>query len=521
MRRASDAQLTAIRRRRELIAEFTGSDGVPRVYGIAAVRGNGTESVMFVTVGAPRATLLAGIDRQLRLELLAFAALALGILGSAAIVVEWVVRRPVARLIDATAKLAAGHLETRIDRVAGMPELAVLGVAFNDMAGKLEERERQLRQGQRLEAIGQLAGGVAHDFNNLLQVIIGYCEMLQAQVPPGSRSAADVAQVRAAADTAAGLTRQLLAFGRRQLLQPQPVTLNEVVSGMTSLIEHTMGSNIRIVTVFEPTPCVVLADPAQMEQVILNLALNARDAMPEGGEMRLETIATDVPDGYRRSGALVPRGEYVVLRISDTGMGMSDAVRERIFEPFFTTKGAAGNGLGLATVYGIVKQSGGFIFCESALGRGTRFEVFLPRTSEVVPTAAKPVVAGPERGAERILVVDDQDNVRQLLAQLLRQRGYRVLETGRPEEALDWIRAGTALDLLITDVRMPDMSGPQLAEHVLRLRPGVPVMFISGYASDHGDAASAGSRFLQKPFSPDDLLRKVREMLRTDPQPAV
>jgi signal transduction histidine kinase/CheY-like chemotaxis protein len=513
--RASAAQLKVMRQQRELVREFAGADGVMRVYGIVAVReASDRDPVMFVSVGVRRDVLLADTDRRLRLDLLIFACLGLGILGAAGGAVEWLIRRPVTRLVDATTQLASGRLETRVGDIAGVPELATLGRAFDDMAARLQQRDLHLREGQRLEAVGQLAGGIAHDFNNLLTVIVGYGETLRAHIPEGSDAAADLSALRTAAERAAALTHQLLAFSRRQFLQPRPLDLNGTLSGMQSLLERTMGGEIRVVTELDPAVGVVLADPAQVEQVILNLAINARDAMPGGGEVRFETINIDV-EREQSSSVPVPCGQYVVLRVSDTGLGMSDAVRERIFEPFFTTKGNAGTGLGLATVYGIVKQSGGYVFCDSAPGQGTRFTIFLPRTSEALPETPREVRNTPPGGTESIILVDDEDSVRRLMAHVLERNGYDVRSTGLAQEALEWIRAGAPADLLVTDMRMPGMSGPQLAEHVAALRPELRVLLISGYASDAADGAATRTRhsFLQKPFTPHDLLLRVRELL--------
>ena len=513
--RASRAQLQVMRQHGELVREFPGADGVMRVYGIVAVReASDRDPVMFVTVGVRRDVLLADIDRRLRLDLLIFACLGLGILGAAGGAVEWLIRRPVTRLVGATSQLASGRLETRVGDIAGVPELATLGRAFDDMAAKLQQRDLHLRQGQRLEAVGQLAGGIAHDFNNLLTVIVGYGETLRAHLREGSDAAADLAALRTAAERAAALTHQLLAFSRRQFLQPRPLDLNDTLSGMQSLIERTMGGEIRVVTALDPEVGVVLADPAQVEQVILNLAINARDAMPDGGEVKFETVNILV-EREQSSSVSVPCGRYVVLRVSDTGIGMSDVVRERIFEPFFTTKGNAGTGLGLATVYGIVKQSGGYVFCDSAPGDGTRFTIFLPRTSEALPDTSREVRTTPPGGTESIILVDDEDSVRRLMVQVLERNGYDVRSTGRAQEALEWMRAGARADLLITDIRMPGMSGPQLAEQVAALRPELGVLLISGYACDAPGGAAAPRRhsFLQKPFMPDDLLVRVRELL--------
>ncbi len=517
--RASAAQLAFMRARRQLVADFQGPDKVRRVYGIVAVQDPSATPVLFVVVGLARDTLLATANRRLRFDLLIVGCLGAGLLGAVWFASDRLIRQPVSRLMEATSALAAGRLDTRAPSVGGAHELQVLGHAFNDMAERLQQRDLHLRHGQRLEAVGQLAGGIAHDFNNLLTVILGYGESLREHVAAGSTEAAELSEVQAAAERAAKLTQQLLAFSRRQILQPRPVKLHEIVAHVQPLLTRTIGDHITLVTVNPANVGMVHADPGQLDQVLLNLVINARDAMPDGGTVTIETLnveraATDRPSVHDDTD--IPPGQYVVLCVTDTGAGMDASTRARIFEPFFTTKGQQGTGLGLATVYGIVKQSDGFISCASELGRGTTFSIYLPRTNDTVEEGADRCVARPSGGTECIVVVEDEAAVRSLLATILTNAGYRVVAIHDGPEAAAWIRSGEPVDLLVTDVQMPGMNGQMLSEHARDARPNLPVLFISGYASDvldEGCGIASDVSFLQKPFTPHELLRKVRQTL--------
>ncbi|MEX2220677.1 MAG: response regulator [Candidatus Rokuibacteriota bacterium] len=379
--------------------------------------------------------------------------------------------------------------------------------------------ESQLRQAQKMEAVGQLAGGVAHDFNNLLTVIGGRCYLMLGKLAPDDGLRREVELVRGAAERAARLTHQLLAFSRKQVLEPRVLDLNETVTGIEPLLRRLIGEHIEVSVTQGDALGRVKADVGQLEQVILNLAVNARDAMPQGGRLMLETANVILDEvAARRTSDLVP-GRYVVLSVADSGHGMDAATRAQIFEPFFTTKEVGkGTGLGLATVYGIVKQSGGFIDVESEPGRGASFRVYLPRVEEAVAVGEPAKATGSRlRGSETVLLVEDDESLRTLAREILTVQGYTVLEAPSPREALrvHQTHPGT-IHLLLTDVVMPEMNGQQLADHLKTARPDMAVLFMSGYTgaalSQRGNADFAG-HLLQKPFTPDGLSRRVREVL--------
>ena len=378
--------------------------------------------------------------------------------------------------------------------------------------------EVQLRQAQKMEAIGQLGGGVAHDFNNLLTVILGYSDLLATEVGEKSPLMESIGEIRKSGERAASLTRQLLAFSRRQVLEPKVLEVNALVSNLEKMLHRLIGEDMDLVTVLDPAVGRVHADAGQIEQVILNLAVNSRDAMPRGGKLTIETSNVDLDEAYAREHVTVRPGSYVMLAVADTGTGMSAETKSHIFEPFFTTKGQGkGTGLGLATVYGIVKQSGGYIWLYSELGRGTTFKVYLPRVDASAEEKVAPAVRPSTRGTETILLVEDDQAVRALTRTLLEAKGYKVLEASGADEA---IAIGTdperPIDLLLTDVVMPEMGGSDLSSRLVVLRPGLKVLYMSGYTDDavvrHGLVAE-GARFLQKPFTPDVLARKLREVL--------
>jgi two-component system cell cycle sensor histidine kinase/response regulator CckA len=376
------------------------------------------------------------------------------------------------------------------------------------------EGRLQLVRAQKMEAIGQLAGGVAHDFNNLLGVISGYSELLSRDLPAGSRERKRSDEIKKAADRAAALTRQLLAFSRRQVLQPKVLDLGDVVGDVEKMIRRLISENIHIETVAPDKLGKVRADAGQIEQVLLNLAINARDAMPSGGRLVIETGNED----YVRANPDASVGSYVMLSVSDSGQGMDASTMGHIFEPFFTTKAEGkGIGLGLATVYGIVRQSGGIVNVESALGRGTTFRVYLPRVDAAVDAdAPPPAVPGPA-GMETILLVEDAEALRQLIRELLESAGYNVLDAEAPDKALALIEATPgAIHLVLTDMVMPRMSGQELARRVAVLKPEARVVFMSGYSdqamSDQAMLAP-GSLFLQKPFTMDALMGTIRKAL--------
>jgi two-component system cell cycle sensor histidine kinase/response regulator CckA len=387
------------------------------------------------------------------------------------------------------------------------------------MAVDVTERRRledELRHAQRLESIGRLAGGVAHDFNNLLTAIGGYAEFALRRARHDPRLAADLEEIRRATDRATALTRQLLAFSRKQILAPKVLDVNTVVREMAPLLGRMIGENIALETRLAPALGAVRADPGQLEQVIMNLVVNARDAMPSGGRLVIETGAAELCDDRATALSGASSGRYVMLAVADTGVGIAAGAREHLFEPFFTTKEGKGTGLGLATVYGIVRQSGGTIRVASEPGRGARFEVLLPLVEERPDAGGKPAHA-PElpRGSETLLLVEDEDAVRTLAERILTGTcGYRVIEARSGDEALALAGHGPgAIDLLLTDVVMPGMSGFELAERLRARRPGLPVVYMSGYTGEAiapGGVLPADVDLIEKPFTPETLARRVR-----------
>jgi two-component system cell cycle sensor histidine kinase/response regulator CckA len=397
-------------------------------------------------------------------------------------------------------------------------EGALVSAAIRDITERVQ-LEVRLRQSQKMEAIGQLAGGVAHDFNNLLTVILGFAELLASRATLEQEAREEVGEIRSAAERAAVLTRQLLAFSRKQVLEPVVVRVNDLVANLEKMLRRVIAEDVALVTRLDPSAGNVRVDPGQLEQVILNLAINARDAMPRGGKLTIETSNADLDDAYAQRHVTVQPGRYVMVAVSDTGVGMDAAMQARLFEPFFTTKEKGkGTGLGLATVYGIVKQSGGYIWVYSEPGKGTAFKVYLPRVGEApaLPEPHVPTVA-PPRGTETILLVEDEQAVRTLSRRVLEARGYRVLEAGNGAKALEVARGSTGpIHLILTDLVMPDMTGTELASRLLSLRPGVRVLYMSGYTDDsvvRNGLLEQGRLFLQKPFTPETLARKVREAL--------
>jgi len=387
---------------------------------------------------------------------------------------------------------------------------------------KLEE---QLRQAQKMEAVGQLAGGVAHDFNNLLTAILGYCNLMIEDIPKEDPLRQDLEEIKSAGERAAALTRQLLAFSRRQMLQPQVVDINTLVRQLEKLLRRLISEDVELVTALAPSLPAVKVDPASIEQVLVNLAVNARDAMPRGGRLTIETATVELDSTYTVTHPSVEPGRYVMIGVSDTGEGMDAPTRERIFEPFFTTKEQGkGSGLGLATVYGIVKQSGGSIWVYSEPGKGTSFKVYLPPSESGVPARTSGTGADAARkGWETVLLVEDEDAVRALAREVLRRHGYVVIEARHGLDALRLAeRHPDTIHLMVTDIVMPHMSGRELADRLAEVRPKMKVLFMSGY-TDHAAMhrhLTPGSAFLQKPFTPETFARKVRSMLDEQPDGA-
>jgi two-component system cell cycle sensor histidine kinase/response regulator CckA len=398
---------------------------------------------------------------------------------------------------------------------AGEPVRAIGFVADVTERRHLED---QMRHALKLEAIGRLAGGVAHDFNNLLTVITGYAETLVAAFEPGDPKLGDVIEIRRAAERAAHLTQQLLAFSRKQVLRPELVDANEIVRDVSGMVGRLLGDRIHLRVELGNTPKTVVADRGQIEQVLLNLAVNARDAMPQGGVLTLQTRIVDVTSRDAERLYPIRPARYVLLAVSDTGIGMTPDVQARVFEPFFTTKGPGeGTGIGLATVYGIVKQSGGFIFVESAVGTGTTFDVYLPYTEATVGDDLVKTGDRSPREACTVLLVEDYRPVRDLARKVLTRQGYRVLTASSGDEAVTLAQGfdGT-IDVLVSDIVMPGVAGPELARQLQELRPGLSTVFMSGYTGDTLQALGLegdGAVFLQKPFTPAALAQKVRDVL--------
>ncbi len=379
--------------------------------------------------------------------------------------------------------------------------------------------EAQLIQSQKMEAIGQLAGGVAHDFNNLLAVIMGYGELLLGEYATDDPKGNDVGEMLAAARRGVSLTRQLLAFSRQQMIQPVVLDLNEIVGGIEKMLRRIIGEHIRLSTKLAVSLGRFKADVSQVEQILLNLTVNARDAMPEGGRLRIETQNSFFDEAAVAAQPGMAVGEYVVLTVEDTGVGMDEATKKRIFEPFFTTKEVGkGTGLGLSTVYGIVRQSGGHVIVRSEAGRGSTFEVFFPRT-RLTESLSKstPPPAQRARATETILIVEDDEGVRLVASRILREQGYTVLEARRATEARRlWEKHGAEIDLLLTDVVMPDMNGPGLAAELAEARPNLRILYMSGYPGAGGLAtppSGVALSCIEKPFTPVSLTTKIREIL--------
>jgi two-component system cell cycle sensor histidine kinase/response regulator CckA len=386
----------------------------------------------------------------------------------------------------------------------------------------LLKTENQLRQAQKMEAVGRLAGGVAHDFNNVLSVILSYGEFILADLKSGDPMRDDVEQIRKAANRAAGLTRQLLMFSRQQVIEPKVLDLNEVLAAMDKMLQRILGEDVDMASLASPSLGRVRLDPNSIEQVIMNLVVNARDAMPTGGKLTIETGNVTLDEHYAQDHPGIKPGPYVMLAASDTGIGMDKATQARIFEPFFTTKDKdKGTGLGLSIVYGIVQQSGGSISVYSEPGQGTSFKVYLPRVDAALDVSRATMAPSYARGTETVLLVEDEDLVRAAACTILRKNGYHVIEARHPKEALllSEGQAGT-IHLLVTDVVMPQMSGPELAKRLTRTRPAMRVLCMSGYTDDsivrHG-VLNAEIAYLQKPITPQTLTSKVREVLDARP----
>ena len=420
------------------------------------------------------------------------------------------------RIVRPDGTVRSVHEQANIVRDAQGRPLRMIGTV-QDVTDR-RQLEDQLRQSQKMDAIGRLAGGIAHDLNNALTAIAGYAELALGEVEAGHPARADVEEIRRAAERAGSVTRQLLAFSRKQLLEPRIFNLNDTVTGIARLLTRLLGTDLYVQTRLSHTALAVLGDPGQVEQAVINLAVNARDAMPGGGQLLLTTGMETVDDHFARIHVPMPAGSYVVLSVTDTGHGMSRDIQARIFEPFFTTKDVGkGTGLGLSMVYGTLKQIGGFIFVDSEIGRGTTFRLYFPPASSK-PAAAASLSGRDERprGNETLLIAEDETSVRNLVASTLRRDGYRLLIASSAEEALGLADGHDGrIDLLLTDAIMPGRSGFELANLMVARRPGLPVIVMSGYTEENLaiSGLSEPVSMLQKPFTPSDLRRRIRAVL--------
>ena len=421
---------------------------------------------------------------------------------------------------ERTAQLEEANRQLELLSASNVEKRTVAEKERTDALEALRNTEKQLVQSQKLEAVGRLAGGISHDFNNLLTVILGYSDISKRQLKEGDPLRRNLEEITKASERAASLTRQLLAFSRKQVMQPKVFDLNTVVTDLEKMLRRMIGEDIELRVSRGPDLGNIKADPVQLEQVIMNMVVNARDAMPKGGKLSIETSNVYLDETYAREHVSVVPGDYVMLAISDTGCGMDEETRLRIFEPFFTTKESGkGTGLGLSMVYGIVRQSGGNIWVYSEEGRGTTFKIYFPRvTAEAEEYKRAAQTSDVPKGSETILLVEDAEWVRTLARQVLETAGYRVLEAGSAETAIRLCEKinGGKIDLLLTDVVMPGMSGNDMSKVLLTKQPGMPVLYMSGYTDDaivqHG-VLEPGINFLQKPFSPGALASKVREVL--------
>lgn len=521
--------------RRAELADQLRDQAAPEQLEIGGERYWGSLKILTPGVKPPVSLIVLKSDREAMASLASLNRLLLG-LGLVAVVfggaLVFVVcdrfTRPLGSLLGGVGALEKGDFDYRLN-ARGSDEVAQLTRAFGRMRSTLKTNESQrqkledhLRQAQKMEAIGRLAGGVAHDFNNLLTVIKGHTALMLEQLQPSEALYAGSRQIEQAADRAAALTRQLLAFCRMQVLQPKVVDLNALISDMAKMLTRLIRADVLFS--FRPDESLgkVKADPGQLEQVILNFTVNAVDAMPNGGTLTIETRNATVDENFARNRPLVPLGSYVMLAVTDTGCGMDAQTKARIFEPFFTTKELGkGTGLGLATVYGVIKQSGGWIWVESEPGKGTRFEVYLPRAigaQEPLATPAKIALAA-SRG-ETVLIAEDEDGVRELAAHFLKAAGYTVLSAKSGNEALESAKGwGKPIHLLLTDVVMAHMRGPELAALLRRRYPRLKTVYMSGY-QDYGapdGGFEEGCLFVQKPFSRDNLLDVIARALKAGP----
>jgi signal transduction histidine kinase/ActR/RegA family two-component response regulator len=515
--------ITAVESERGPVA-LQGTDDVVRLYSHREVAAPDGTVAMHVIAGIPTAAILEPVNRVSTKALLASLLTSALALAAAVLMAELTLVRRVRRVAATARRIARGDLSARTGLPGRADELGELVTAFDDMARALEALDREkrrseeeLRQAHKLEAIGQLAGGVAHDFNNLLTVILSAASAIEEQLPASHPSREDAREVAHAAERAAALTRQLLAFSRRQALAPRVMDVAASVRGMERMLQRVLGEGIRL-SVCIRAEARVFADPGQIELALLNLSVNARDAMPRGGRLDVEVDVLAVDDPGLPEGGDVPAGPLAALTVRDSGVGIDPEVRSRIFEPFFTTKGPGrGTGLGLSTVLGIVGQSGGAVRVRSEKGRGSEFTIYLPVHAGGAERAADTPSGTPLGRDETILVVEDDTHLRAMLRRTLYEHGYQVFEAGSAPEALAAAVVRAAPSLVLTDVILPEGNGVDLARELSGRWPGVPVVFMSGYAGDHLSGAEPlppGARLLPKPFTPDVLLAEIREALR-------
>ncbi len=508
--------------RRIEIAAATGADSAGRVGTLIGQNGASLYAAyapsehapLGIVVGTPESLAFAKARRDMW-RAIGWGALAffLGVLLASTQATKII--RPLYELESDAATLGAGDLNHR-SRIDSSDELGRLGRSINAMAERLQRREAEALQAQKMESVGQLAGGIAHDFNNLLTVIGGRLELLASGDQLSADAQEDIGEMRGATTRAVSLTRQLLAFSRKQLLRPRVIDLNAVVDEIEPMLRRLIGEDIQIVIAREPQLERVLADSSQIHQVLMNLCLNARDAMPAGGLLRIETRNQAVsPEDEDEN---LPAGRYVVVSVADTGQGMDEPTKARIFDPFFTTKPAGkGTGLGLATVYGIVRQSGAKITVDTAPGRGSTFYTYFP-ASDAEFTGEYAVASSEDaRGTETILLVEDERSVRELATKILESRGYKVIAASHGGDAMQFVQGSEQkIDLVLTDVVMPGMSGRELVENLTRLRPGIKVLYMSGYTDDEivkRGLFDPNVDFIQKPFSAEQLGAHTREAL--------
>jgi signal transduction histidine kinase/ActR/RegA family two-component response regulator len=505
------------------VAELTGLTGGRQVWAVAPVRAERDPGV-FILAGRSVASLVDVEERRLVEDLMLLGVFSVVLMAIVWLIAEHGIRRPVGRIATTVSRLGRGELDARVEAPHPRGELGTLMAAVNTAAASLESQRAdivalndRLRQAQKMEAIGQLTGGIAHDFNNLLTVILGNSELLsdKLRAHPLLKRLADMSKT--AAERGADLTRNLLAFARRQPLNPRTVDVNELLRRMQGILTRTLGELVECR--FAPGERLWPAriDPTQLETAVLNLAINARHAMEAGGRLVIQSANATLDEDYCRANADAQPGDYVMIAVTDNGSGMSADVMAKAFDPFFTTKGVGkGSGLDLSMVYGFVKQSNGHVRIESALGHGTTVTLYLPRAAEPVQPAASTREAVIHRGAEVVLVVEDEDIVREHVVDQVAGLGYRTLTARDATEALAILRAGAAIDLLFTDVVMPGgMSGPELAQEALRLRPGLRVLYTSGYTDNAvvNEGLEGGVQLLSKPYRRHELAEKLRAAL--------